>query len=150
MSEYWQQLAPGFYVSDYGKKLLKQLLKKVSFEEILPAMDISSERYLVFNDDETVTRESWDMAFDKVSAICHVRKKAQENPAIEHFYKIKHIAKCNCPKGFDEPKAKDLIETALRLNIPIDDLYKVARECRHWPSFRDEMQYTINQHRKLK
>jgi hypothetical protein len=145
LCEYWHKLAPGFTINDNGKKRIKQLLRKISVEEIIDAMNIASERYLVFKKDGRVTDESWNTAYDKISGICYMKRKIQEKPELEDLYKIKSIAKNNC-NYFDDKKAQRLIEVAMSWDVPVDALYKIARNCRNWTIFRDEMNDIIDEY----
>lgn len=82
VGSYWQDLAPGFVINDNGKRNLSKWLRQFSPEEVLHAMDVAAEQYLKFNEDSTVTGESWEEAFAKIPGICRVGRESEEDPEI--------------------------------------------------------------------
>ncbi|MEO6670791.1 MAG: HNH endonuclease [Ferruginibacter sp.] len=44
LKEYWEDLAPGYSITETGMKTIKKYLREYSYEEIKEAMDISSDQ----------------------------------------------------------------------------------------------------------
>lgn len=75
ISDYWGVAVTPHELSNEGSHLLKKLMKKFSIEQILEAIDIAVEKYIRFNEDGEVTKESVEIAFNKVGGICHLKKR---------------------------------------------------------------------------
>lgn len=61
--------------NDNGKRSVRKLLNRFSFDEVFTAFEISFDRY--FKGDS----QSWNFAFNKVGGICYNRRKNMEEGA---------------------------------------------------------------------
>lgn len=145
--EYWHDLAPGYEITENGKKQIRQLMRKYQLEEIFEAMKISSEKYLIFGYNDLVTNDSWEVAFNKIGGICYTRKKIKENPEYEDIYKIKNIAKKKFFSFYDK-EALRLLKDAIKFKVPIEELYSIAANCYRWLEFKKSIEAIIEEYRR--
>jgi len=73
VSDYWASMMSPYSLNENGLKSLDKLIKKFPIEDILEAIDIANKKYLVFDEDGNVTKESVEQAFDKVGGICALK-----------------------------------------------------------------------------
>ena len=73
VSNYWASMMSPYALNENGKKTLEKLIKKFPIEDILESIDIANKKYLVFNDEGTITKESVEEAFNKVGGICALK-----------------------------------------------------------------------------
>ena len=59
-------------ISEYGRVIIRKLIKKFGFSEVYAASNIAIDRYY------TGTEDSWHNAFDKIGGICYNRRKDRE------------------------------------------------------------------------
>ncbi len=121
LCDFWHKLALGYIVNDNSQQNIKKWLRKFSLDEIMSAMDIAAESYLKFNDNGSVTSESWEEAFAKIPGICRVEQDSKENPDLKDIYYIRGIARNRCGY-FDNHKALDWLKAARSWDIEIDEL----------------------------
>jgi hypothetical protein len=111
LCQYWNDLAPGWIVSENGKRTVKKWLSHYSVEEITTAMDKAATSYLRFNADECCTDESWTDAFGKIPAICRLDRLGKEQPDLKELYYIRGIARKRC-NYFNDGTAIQLLKVA--------------------------------------
>lgn len=92
LSDFWSEVAPGYSLNENGLKSSKTLHKKYQIDEILKAMKVASEQYLIF-EDESPTSESVELAWSKLSGICSNKRLEKENPDLSRLYYIRGILK---------------------------------------------------------
>ncbi|MGC6430216.1 MAG: HNH endonuclease [Jejuia sp.] len=73
VSDYWASMMNPYSLNENGLKSLDKLIKKFPIEDILEAIDIANKKYLVFDEDGNITKESVEQAFDKVGGICALK-----------------------------------------------------------------------------
>ncbi|WP_417888223.1 HNH endonuclease [Zunongwangia sp.] len=73
VSDYWASMMNPYSLNENGLKSLEKLIKKFPIEDILEAIDIANEKYLVFDEEGNITKESVEEAFDKVGGICALK-----------------------------------------------------------------------------
>ncbi len=73
VSDYWTSMMSPYSLNENGLKSLEKLIKKFPIEDILESIDIANKKYLVFDDDGKITKESVEEAFDKVGGICALK-----------------------------------------------------------------------------
>jgi hypothetical protein len=73
VSDYWTSMMNPYSLNDNGLKSLEELIKKFPIEDILESIDIANKKYLVFDEDGKITKESVELAFDKVGGICALK-----------------------------------------------------------------------------
>jgi hypothetical protein len=125
-AEFSQKLAPGWSVSEHGKRNFKKWLQQFSVTQLTVGMDIAATAYLKFNNDQTVTQESWETAFGKIIGICRVNRASESNQDIKQLYYIRGILRKRIPGYFDEAKALRYLKNARTLNVPMEELSEIA------------------------
>lgn len=135
LSEYWQEHAPGWSVSEQGKRSIKRWLQQFSADEICQAMDTSATSYLEFDTNEKVTDESWGRSFDKILGICRVNRAAVNEPDLKQLYYIRGILRNRIPGYFDDAKAFQYLKNARSWEVTFDDLNAMARSVKNWSGF---------------
>lgn len=73
VSDYWASMMNPYSLNENGLKSLEKLIKKFPIEDILESIDIANKKYLVFDDEGKITKESVEEAFDKVGGICALK-----------------------------------------------------------------------------
>ena len=124
---YWSELAPGFVPNDRGKQSIRKWLRRHLLQEIMNGMDVAAEQYLKYQQDGKVTRESWEIAFNKIPAICSVEKDSQEDPDLKELLYIRGIVRNKCPHYFDSPDCLDWLRDARSWGVPMNELRQIAR-----------------------
>ena len=90
LAAYWTELVPSFNLNENGIKGLKRLVRKYDLNEIMTAMKISTEQYLIFAENRP-TQESAEVAWKKVGGVCTLRRRDKENPDEKKLYYIRGI-----------------------------------------------------------
>lgn len=73
VSDYWASMMSPYSLNENGLKSLDKLIKNFPIEDILEAIDIANKKYLVFDEEGNITKESVEQAFDKVGGICALK-----------------------------------------------------------------------------
>lgn len=147
LADYWQKLAPGWAVSDHGKRNIKKWLQQFSVAQLTIGMDTAATTYLKFNKDQIVTKESWETAFGMILGICRVTRASESNPDIKHLYYIRGILRKRIPGYFDDAKALLFLKNSRTWDVPIEELYEIARSVKNWSGFTAAIAEAI-QHRR--
>ena len=126
-------------ISEHGKKKVKRWIKDFSLSEVLDATEIAIDTYY---DD---TEESWNVAFNKISGICYMRRIQNNNPQI---YYANYTIKALKNKGFyvDEAKVKIWVKENVDSTEKFDLLKSVIKESLNWSDFRNIAETTIGGH----
>ena len=129
ISDFWEKKTVGYCLSENGKKGIKLLVKQFGFKEVIEAMDIAITEYLKFNDDK-LSPESVELAYNKIGGICKIRKEKKKNPEVHEIYYIRGIVRNRLKNDgyYDENKALWLLKNAHKHNISIDDLKKFTKK----------------------
>lgn len=141
--QYWQQLAPGWVVSETGKNELRKLLSRFSVDIILEAMKTAATSYLEFKPDGTVTEESWDKAWRKLPGICFNRKLSAENPTLARIIYIRGIMRRRF-YYINESWALDLMKEAVEVGADVEWLEHLAKTAHNWSEWRREIEDFID------
>ena len=76
-------------------------------------MDVAAEQYLGFQDDGSVTSESWEKAFGKIPGICRVERASKDDPDLKDIYYIRGIVRNRLDgRYFDNAKALEWLRAA--------------------------------------
>ena len=73
ISDYWSSLMHPYSLNENGLKNIEKLIKKFAIEDILEAIDTANEKYLQLNEEGEITKESVEIAFNKVGGICALK-----------------------------------------------------------------------------
>lgn len=137
LKDYWEELAPGFAITENGLKRIKKLLNEFGYEEIIKAMEASADGYLIFNNDsEMVTEKSWETAFSKIGGIAMVQKETKENPELKELFYIRGILR-NRIRYYDAGLSISLLKSARNIGVEIDDLKQLALTAYDMDEFED-------------
>lgn len=73
VSDYWTSMMNPYSLNENGLKSLEELMKKFPIEDILESIDIANKKYLAFDENGKITKESVELAFNKVGGICALK-----------------------------------------------------------------------------
>lgn len=90
VSDYWASLMKPFYLSESGLKRLDLLMKKFPLEDVLEAIDIANKKYLQYDNNGNILKDSVEKAFNKVGGICAVKNMPRINQKLAY---VKGICK---------------------------------------------------------
>lgn len=136
VATYWNDLTPGWTVNEGGLATIKKWLRCFSFDEILPAMDISAERYLKRARDGKITSNSCSEAFKKITGICHLAKLDKEKPDLKELYYIRSIVRNRLTNYFNNAECLQLLKNARSWDVSLDELRSIAYEIKSWTDFK--------------
>jgi hypothetical protein len=139
----WDQMT-GYSFTETGKKTIRKLIKRFSFDEVAAAMNVAAEQYLERDGDGNVTLESAVLAFDRIGGIANVQRLERVEPGTKQMFYIRGILRNRlsyCP----EWKALALIKDAARNGVPLDLIAQAAREATSWTRFTTDLEDYINQ-----
>jgi len=142
LKEYWDNLTPGFSITNEGLKRIKKLLLEFSYDEIKNSMDISASQYLVFSGEE-VTADSCKLAYSKIGGIAKIRKQSQDNPDLKDLFYIRGILKNKIRGYFDGSLAITLLKNAREKGIAMEDLRHLALKSKYMDDFEVDINKLI-------
>jgi len=135
-AEFWDDIIPGFCASESGERKLKAWLRKFGLSEILEAMKIAADTYLIFEDGkEHPTQASVDRAFNKLAGICYNRKRFREKPHLKDIFYIGGIAR-NRFGYYSNWHGRELLENAFDAGWPISELKRMTLSASNWSNWR--------------
>lgn len=150
VGDYWHNLTPGYTVNQNSRNDLQKWLRKFSVEEPCSAMDVAAEQYVKFQNDGTVTSESWGRAFGEIPGICHVERASKNDPDLEELYYIRGIIRTRLEgRCFDYAEALDWLRSARSWDVPLDELRAIVKRASSWTQFRDGVSTAIDEHKQL-
>jgi len=79
VSDYWASMMQPYSLNENGLKSLEKLMKKFSVEEVLEGIEIATEKYIKFDEEGNITKESVEDAFNKVGGICTLKNMPETN-----------------------------------------------------------------------
>lgn len=137
-NELFSLLVPGYSFNDRGRETIRKTIKKHGLAEILECIRISSGQYLVKDADGKLDGNSVGKTFDYISKIANNRKRISEKPYLADLYYIRGIVRnrmyCN------DWRSMELLETAYKAGIDIDELKDLALSARNWTDWYTTMQ----------
>jgi hypothetical protein len=143
LCSYWQDLAPGFIVNENGKNDIKKWTREYSISEITSAMDKAAQHYLEFEDNGSVTGESWSDGFSKILGIMRVTRESRENPELHDLYYIRGILR-NRINNFRNGPGFQYLKNAHSWGVSIETLRSIAFQTRSWGSFVEKIESAIS------
>ena len=144
LCDYWNELAPGWVVSEHGKRNVKKWLSRYTIEEITTAMDKAATSYLQYNKEGKCTADSWSTAFSRIAGICRVDRMSKEQPELRELYYIRGIARNRCGY-FNDGWGIQLLKAAYSWGISIEELREVALSATSWTNFRQTIEAMIDE-----
>lgn len=143
LCSYWDDLAPGFTVSESGRNKFKQWIRKFSLDELMHAMAIAAEQYLEFKKTGSVTPESWDTAFSKIPGICRVERASKDDPDIKELFYIRGILRNKIQYYYNDSEALKWLKVARSWNVPMEGLRQIAHNSTSWTKFMNAITKAI-------
>jgi DNA-binding transcriptional MerR regulator len=143
LKKYWEDHTPGYSINDLGLKKLKKLIRDFTYEEIRESMDISVEQYINIKND-TITKQSCELAFNKIGGIAKIRKDSKENPDLKEIYYIRGILKNKIRGYYDPSLSLNLLKSARQHGVPLEDIRYLALKTNYMDDFEEEINEIIN------
>lgn len=119
-----------FIVNDHGRKKIKKWLKEFTFEEVFEALYIAVDTYY------DGSEESCNVAFNKITGICHNRRLQKTDRRV---YYCNYIVKAMANKGWycNRGRVEDFVYGA----VETEEDFELAKWCLRragcWSSFWD-------------
>lgn len=145
LKDYWEELAIGYSINENGMLKVRKWAKTYPFDEILRAMDSAAEQYLVFEND-VVTGESWEIAFNKIQSIIKVSRDIKENPDLKDFFYIRAIIR-NRLNYYDPRQTLDWLKAARSWGATMDELKAIASKTKNWTTFSNDIDDIIERYK---
>jgi hypothetical protein len=137
-AKYFEDFVSGYSINESGYDILKKLLKKYGFAEILECMTISADQYIKLDKEGNLIPESVQKAFNYIGNIAACRKNSKDKPYLSDLYYIRGIVRkrfyCN------EWKALKLLERAYLNGYSIDELKEIAFDAPNWTTWHNTME----------
>jgi 5-methylcytosine-specific restriction endonuclease McrA len=143
LADYWSELVTGFSLNDNGKASLKKISRKYALDEIMTAMKIATEQYLII-EKEVITHESVENAWKKIPGICYNRKLEKDNPDLARLYYIRRVMQ-NKFRYVNDNEAIIMLKKAHKLGASLKSLEDHVRSVRNWSEWYDGIEEFINQ-----
>jgi hypothetical protein len=143
IGEYWSKHVPGFSLTEQGMRDLKKLMNQFEFQEILEAISIAADQYLKHDKKGNLEADSVNLAFSKLRGICRTRRLEKKKPYIRDLYYVRAVLR---NRGYvNEQYVMELLESAVKAGIDVEDLKQYAKQSSSWSRFRDDLESRIEQ-----
>ena len=142
LKEFWEDLAPGYSITEHGVKTINKLLREYTYEEIKEAMEISADQYLKFSG-EVVTDDSWQIGFNKIAGIARVRRDSIDIPDLKDLLYIRGILKNRLRGYFESGLAMNLLKKARECGVPLIEINGLALKANYMDDFETEINQLI-------
>lgn len=116
-----------------GRMDIRRWIKKYGVEEVIVAADESFIHHMQWGSDGRVTKDSWNVAFNKIGAFLTVRSAAKNKEILPRLLYIQGILRKRCNDRW--MKCVAALETMHEQGVPIDLLTTIARESDSWGEF---------------
>jgi hypothetical protein len=145
VSDYWASLMEPFSLNENGQKSLDQLMKKFPLEDILEAIDIANEKYLRYDNEGNIVKESVEEAFNKVGGICALKNMPKINQKLAY---VKGICK-NRFSYWDARKGSIILNNYINalknygwteeqiINDVENEVIPQTKECSNWSQWKN-------------
>jgi hypothetical protein len=145
LAEYLDGLTPGFVTTDTGKQKIRLLLKKFTMEEIMDAMNVVTEKYIELDSDGHITKESMQLAFNKIGGVCFTTKQAKNDPDLPRFHYLYAIFRNKTNGNLpDRWKCKNQVDM-WKSYLTIEQLIVEAKSYNTWYHFSNAIEEKIEQ-----
>jgi len=138
IADYWTKQTPGYHATENGIKTIKTWLKKFSFEDIMAAIDIAAAHYLKYNEENNLTPESINEAFNKISGICFNKQREIKDPTDAKLYYIRGILR-NRLNYINPNLTISWLRAAHKNGTSLEKLQELALTSPHWTAFREAL-----------
>ena len=143
LAELWAELAGGWFLNDTGKAQLKKIISRHGFEDTSAAMLKATSDYIEVADG-SATRESANIAWDKVAKIASFAKVLRQKPHMSRVMYIRAILR-NRFDYINEWEARDLLDEAFQVGVSDDDLTRLSKTSRSWSAWQYDMSVWISE-----
>lgn len=152
VSDYWASLMEPYSLNENGQKSLDKLMKKFSLEDILEAIDIANEKYLRYDNDGNIIKESVEDAFNKVGGICTLKNMPKINQKLAY---VKGICK-NRFSYWDARKGSIILNNYINalknadwteeriINDIESEVIPQTKECSNWSQWKNLIEKWID------
>ena len=129
----FNSMVPGWNLTtDNAIQEIKKYLRKYDFPEILTAIEIAADSYLVKDSNGIVSRENAMHVWSKVGGVLYISNLSDEGRKVRYIIGIlknrfSHVA-------YD---IKTRIETAVKKGATLEEIESSAKAYRNWSSFSD-------------
>ena len=113
-----------------GEVIIKSLIKKYGFEEVLESTITSIDRYFKGDSD------SLNKAFTYIAKVCNMRQKEKSDPYLKDKLYIRGILK-NRITIYDQSRLTDSLNKIIQCDVDVSIIKDYAKECRNWTEFWD-------------
>jgi hypothetical protein len=137
LSQFWSKLVPPFSLNEHGIQSLKKLAGRFRIDEIMDAMQIAADEYVIIKDGKP-EQKSVETAWNKVSGICRTRQIEKSKPYIRDMYYVRGILRNRV--YVNENYVMDLLENAFLAGVDPESLKRLAKTCSSWTRFREEVE----------
>lgn len=146
LADFWSEQVQGYHLTESGLKNLKKLKRRFNINEIMAAMKVAAEQYLIYKGN-VPTKDSVELAWSKVGGICRNRKLVQDKPYMPRLFYIRGILK-NRLGYFDPHRALQLLVEAVEdAGADTESLERFAKDVRNWTEWRSGMEEYIESNR---
>jgi hypothetical protein len=142
-ADFWHELVGCSTLTDYGKKRIRRLIKQHGLEAVFEAMRIATSQYITM-ENGWPTKESVDLAFQKIGGVCRVRAAEVDKPWLQQVLYIRGIIK-NRLYYVNPSDAKKMLERAFEAGADGEYLRSMALEEHNWTNWCDAMWSYIDQ-----
>lgn len=115
-------------LNERGKATARKLIEKHGLDKVLDALEATCLRYLVWADDGSATKESFETAWRQVGAYLAMNEKPEH---IQRIHYVRGILRKRLSYIKEEDVLRMLIE-AHDAGVSIEDLESIAKGVRNW------------------
>lgn len=136
--ETYSELVPGWDLNEQGIKIVKSLIKKYSYINVIESLNIAADK-LEFDENLNATQETASQVLTNISKIASFKKLPDKEQKIRYIRGIvRNRMYCN------EVDCLSLLKDAVSLNVDIEELTDIAKNAKNWTDWRLTMIRVIN------
>lgn len=139
VADAWHEHVTGWSLNETGMQNIRKWLRQFSLAQILEAMDISADQYLVYDKEHKLDPESVQNAFRKIPAIARINSMPDDS---RELYYIRGICR-NRFNYCNESQCLDWLKSAQSWGVAIDEMKEIARTERNWTNWCAAMREAI-------
>lgn len=153
VDEYWCDMAGWLHLTGHGRQNAAKWIRKYGLNEVLTAMRIASETYFHYTEakadgSSSPSKESSELAYNKIGGICRVRAMQDEKPWLNDFYYVRAILR-NRHESDELPwvnmnVAMGLLSEAFKLGGERDDLKRITVNATSWTRWQNDVRDYID------
>ena len=144
LEDYWNEMTPGFSITDTGKVSIKKLSLKYSIDQITSAMDTAFEQYFKIGDDGKFTAESVAAGFAKLGGIIRNKTEFENDPELKELHYIKGIMRNRYYLDSVNQHGMRLLQEGRKSGIPVSEMRNYSKSLNSWTDFRKKMEDEIS------